>query len=42
MGVPELRGYAIERLIEMTGQPLRIVPGVLHDECAAVRLPSRA
>ena len=31
--------YAIERLLEMTGQPLRIVSGVLHDECAAFRLP---
>jgi tRNA(adenine34) deaminase len=34
--------YAIERLLEMTGQPLRIVSGVLHDECAAFRLPPRA
>jgi tRNA(adenine34) deaminase len=34
--------YAIERLLEMTGQPLRIVSGVLHDECAAFRLPQRA
>jgi len=34
--------YAIERLLEMTGQPLRIVSGVLHDECAALRLPPRA
>lgn len=33
--------YAIERLLEMTGQPLRIVSGVLHDECASFRLPSR-
>ena len=31
-------GYAIERLIEMTDQPLRIVSGILHDECAALRL----
>jgi tRNA(adenine34) deaminase len=31
-------GYAIERLLEMTGQPLRVVDGVLHDECAALRL----
>jgi hypothetical protein len=35
-------GYAIERLIEMTSQPLRIVSGVLHDERAAVCLPPRA
>ncbi len=34
--------YAIERLLEMTGQPLRIVSDVLHDECAAFRLPQRA
>jgi tRNA(adenine34) deaminase len=33
--------YAIEQLLEMTGQPLRIVSGVLHDECAAFRLPQR-
>jgi tRNA(adenine34) deaminase len=31
--------YAIERLLEMTSQPLHIVGGVLHDECAALRLP---
>jgi len=24
----------------MTSQPLHIVSGVLHDECAALRLPS--
>jgi len=35
-------GYAIERLLEMTGQPLRVVSGVLHDECAALRLAGRA
>jgi tRNA(Arg) A34 adenosine deaminase TadA len=34
--------YAIERLLEMTDQPLRIVSGVRHDECAAFRLPPRA
>jgi tRNA(adenine34) deaminase len=34
--------YAIEKLLEMTGQPLRIVSGVLHDECASFRLPPRA
>ena len=34
-------GYAIEHLIEMTGQSLRIVSGVLRDECAAARLPPR-
>lgn len=33
--------YAIERLLEMTDQPLRIVSSVLHDECAAFRLPPR-
>ena len=30
--------YAIERLIEMTGQPLRIEAGPFKDECAALRL----
>jgi len=30
--------YAIERLIEMTNQPLAIVSGILHDECATLRL----
>ena len=35
-------GYAIEKLLEMTGQPLRVVSGVLHDECASLRLPPRA
>jgi tRNA(adenine34) deaminase len=34
-------GYAIERLLELTGQPLRVVSGVLHDACAAVRLTAR-
>jgi len=34
--------YAIERLLEMTSQPLRIVAGVLHDECATLRLPHRS
>jgi tRNA(adenine34) deaminase len=31
-------GYAIERLIEMTGQPLRIEAGPFKDECSAFRL----
>lgn len=31
-------GYAIERLIEMTGQPLQIEAGPFKDECAALRL----
>ena len=31
-------GYAIERLIEMTGQPLEIEAGPFKDECAAFRL----
>lgn len=31
-------GYAIERLIEMTGQPLEIEAGPFKDECAALRL----
>ncbi len=31
-------GYAIERLIEMTGQPLQIESGPFKDECAAFRL----
>jgi hypothetical protein len=30
------------KLLEMTDQPLRIVSGGLHDECAAFRLPPRA
>jgi tRNA(adenine34) deaminase len=30
-------GYAIERLIAMTGQPLRVVSGFLRDECAELR-----
>ena len=34
--------YAIERLLEMTEQPLRVVSGVLHDECAELRLLYRA
>jgi tRNA(adenine34) deaminase len=31
-------GYAIERLIELTGQPLAIESGPFKDECAALRL----
>jgi tRNA(adenine34) deaminase len=31
-------GYAIERLIETTGQPLRVEAGPFKDECAALRL----
>jgi len=31
-------GYAIERLIETTGQPLQIESGPFGDECAAYRL----
>jgi MafB19-like deaminase len=31
-------GYAIERLIEMTGQPLQVEAGPVKDECAALRL----
>jgi tRNA(adenine34) deaminase len=37
MGVSQ-GGYAIERLIELTGQPLRIEAGPFKDECAALRL----
>jgi tRNA(adenine34) deaminase len=37
MGV-SLGGYAIERLIELTGQPLRIEAGPFGDKCAALRL----
>jgi len=29
--------YAIERLIAMTGQPLRVVSGFFRDECAELR-----
>jgi len=35
-------GYAIELLLEMTNQPLRVVSGVLYEECAALRLPRSA
>jgi tRNA(adenine34) deaminase len=31
-------GYAIERLVELTGQPLQIEAGPFKDECAALRL----
>ena len=37
MGVSAGR-YAIERLIEMTGQPLEVESGVLKNECAALRI----
>jgi tRNA(adenine34) deaminase len=33
--------YAIERLVEMTGQPLTIKSGVFKDECAALREGTR-
>ena len=37
MGVSQ-GGYAIERLIEMTGQPLQVEAGPFKAECAALRL----
>jgi tRNA(adenine34) deaminase len=37
MGVSQ-GGYAIERLIEMTGQTLQIEAGPFRDECAAFRM----
>jgi hypothetical protein len=30
--------YAIEKLLAMTGQPLKVVSRVLRDECEALRL----
>ena len=36
LGVITHAGYAIEKLLEMTGRSIEIVSGVLHDECAAV------
>jgi tRNA(Arg) A34 adenosine deaminase TadA len=32
--------YAVEQLVAMTGQPLRIVTGVLEEECTRLRLGS--
>jgi tRNA(adenine34) deaminase len=31
--------YAIEKLLELTGHRVEIVSGILHDECAALRVP---
>lgn len=33
--------YTVDRLLEMTGQPARVVPGILEAECAAVFRASR-
>jgi hypothetical protein len=33
--------YAIEKLLAMTGQPLRVVSRVLRADCEALRLPGR-
>ena len=34
---PELGSYSVEKLIEMTGAPLRPTEGVLVEECLAIR-----
>ena len=36
LGITTHAGYAIEKLLEMTGRSIEIVSGVLQDECAAV------
>ena len=33
--------YALEKLLAMTGQPLRVVSGVLRADCEALRLSGR-
>ena len=40
MGVRTHGDYAIEKLLELTGQRVEIVSGILHDECAALRAPA--
>jgi tRNA(Arg) A34 adenosine deaminase TadA len=40
MGVRTHGNYAIEQLLELTGQRIEIVSGILHDECAALRVPA--
>ena len=40
MGVRTHGDYAIEKLLELTGQRIQIVSGILHDECAALRPPA--
>ena len=40
MGVRTHGDYAIERLLELTGHRIEIVSGILHDECAALRVPA--
>ena len=40
MGVRTHGDYAIEKLLELTGQRVEIVSGILHDECAALRVPA--
>jgi len=39
MGVRTHGDYAIEKLLELTGHRIEIVSGILHDECAALRVP---
>jgi len=38
MGVRTHGAYAIEKLLELTGQRIEIVSGVLYEECAAIRV----
>jgi tRNA(adenine34) deaminase len=40
MGVRTHGAYAIEKLLDMTGQRIEIVSGVLHEQCAAMRVPA--
>jgi tRNA(Arg) A34 adenosine deaminase TadA len=34
---PDLGDYSVERLVEMTGAPLALVTGVLHEACLELR-----
>jgi tRNA(adenine34) deaminase len=34
---PELGGYSVERLLEMTGAPIKVTTGILVDECLQLR-----
>jgi tRNA(adenine34) deaminase len=40
MGIRTHGDYAIEKLLELTGHHVEIVSGILHDECAALRVPA--
>jgi tRNA(Arg) A34 adenosine deaminase TadA len=40
MGVRTHGDYAIEGLLALTGHRIEIVSGILHDECAALRVPA--